>query len=93
MSPYGDQTYEPIHNVPIVIAATGYTTKTGKSYILVFNEALGIPTLYHALINPNQLLHHYTKVQDNLFVNNQCTLRALKVIWSLAYKAKAHAYS
>ena len=27
VSPYGDQEYEPIHNVLIVTAATGYTSK------------------------------------------------------------------
>ena len=34
---------------------------------MVFNEALSIPSLYHSLINPNELQHHHTKVQDNLF--------------------------
>ena len=34
---------------------------------MVFNEALSIPTLDHLLINPNQLQHHHTKVQYNVF--------------------------
>ena len=45
--------------------ATGYTSSAGKSYILIFNEALYMPTLDHSLINPNQLRHYQTTVQDN----------------------------
>ena len=33
---------------------------------MVFNESLSIPTLDNLLINPNQLRHHHTKVQDKL---------------------------
>ena len=34
---------------------------------MIFNEALSIPTLYHSLINPNQLGNDHTKVQDKPF--------------------------
>ena len=37
--PYSD-TYQPIVDIPIVQAATGYTTPDGSQYILVFNEAI-----------------------------------------------------
>ena len=67
VSPYDDQEYETLHNVPIVTAVTGYNLKNRRSYIMVFNEALSIPTLDHLLINPNQLQHHHTKVQYNVF--------------------------
>ena len=59
--PYSDE-YEPVKNVPVVQAATGYTSSNGRSYIIVFNEAL---SLDHSLINPNQLRHFHTTVQDN----------------------------
>ena len=67
VSPYYDQEYETIHNITIVTAATGYTLKNGRIYILVFNEALIIPTLDHSLISPKKLQHHHTRVQDNQF--------------------------
>ena len=48
VQPYSDQ-YQPISNVPIVTAATGYTSATGLNYILVIPEALYMPTLSHSL--------------------------------------------
>ena len=64
--PYTDS-YEPIKDVPVVQGATGYTNpKTGQSYILVFNEALWMGDhMDHSLLNPNQLRHYGTIVQDN----------------------------
>jgi hypothetical protein len=64
VQPYSDD-YAPVKNVPIVTAATGYTSSTGLNYILVFPEALYLPNLNHSLFNPNQLRHFGTKVQDN----------------------------
>ena len=64
VSPYSDA-YESVKNVPVVQAATGYTSITGKEYILIFNEALYIPSLDHSLVNPNQLRHYQTIVKDN----------------------------
>jgi hypothetical protein len=64
VQPYSDQ-YEPVKNVPIVTAATGYTSAAGFNYILVFPEALYMPSLGHSLCNPNQLRHFGTNVQDN----------------------------
>jgi hypothetical protein len=64
VQPYSDE-YEPIPDVPIVTAATGFTSKNGMAYILVFPEALYMPNLDHSLFNPNQLRHFGTVVQDN----------------------------
>jgi hypothetical protein len=64
VQPYSDE-YEPIPDVPIVTAATGFTSKNGMNYILVFPEALYMPNLDHSLFNPNQLRHFGTVVQDN----------------------------
>ena len=58
--------YEPVKGVPIVCAATAWQSpNTGQVYILGFNEALYMPNLNHSLLNPNQLRHHGTVVQDN----------------------------
>jgi len=56
-----------IPNVPIVHAATAWqSNETGQTYILVFHEALWMGhSLEHSLINPNQLQHYGTKVQDD----------------------------
>jgi hypothetical protein len=64
VQPYSDD-YDPVKNVPIITAATGYTSASGLNYILVFPEAIYMPTLGHSLCNPNQLRHFGTKVQDN----------------------------
>jgi hypothetical protein len=64
VQPYSDD-YAPVKNVPIVTAATGYTSATGLNYILIFPEALYLPTLGHSLFNPNQLRQFGTIVQDN----------------------------
>ena len=52
-------------DVAIVSAATGFTSASGKQYILIFHECLYMPELSHTLINPNQLRHCHTQVQDN----------------------------
>ena len=64
VAPFSD-TYEPMKDVAIVSAATGFTATTGRQYILVFHECLYMPELSHTLINPNQLRHFHTQVQDN----------------------------
>jgi len=64
VSPYTDA-YEPMKNIRIVQAATGYTSPNGRDYILVVNEALHMPDLPHSLLNPNQLRHYGIIVQDN----------------------------
>ena len=61
VSPYSSE-YESIKDVPIVTAATGYTSATGDNYILILNEALWMPKLDHSLLNPNQLRHHGIEV-------------------------------
>jgi hypothetical protein len=66
VSPYRDD-YDAIQNVPIVHAATAWQSKeTGQTYILVMNECIWMgDTMSHTLINPNQLRHFGTQVQDN----------------------------
>ena len=64
VAPFSD-TYEPMTNIPIITAATGFTSTTRRQYILVFNGALYIKDMDHTLIIPNQLRHFDTEVQDN----------------------------
>ena len=64
VAPFSD-TYEPMEIFDIVWAATGFTSVTGRQYILVFHEALYMLELYYTLINPYQLRHFHTQVQDN----------------------------
>ncbi len=66
VSPYRND-YDSIPNVQIVHAATAWQSNdSGQTFILVFREALWMgPSLEHSLINPNQLRHHGTRVQDN----------------------------
>ena len=64
VAPFSDK-YTPMKDVPIVSAATGYTSANGRNYILVFNEALYIKEMEHTLINPNQCRHFGAEVQDN----------------------------
>ena len=53
-------TCEPMKDVTIVYAATGFTSTTGRQYILVFRECLYMPKLSHTLINPNQRFYFQT---------------------------------
>ena len=66
VTPYRDD-YEPVTNIPIVKAATAWQSPhTGQVYILIFNEALWMgDTMETTLLNPNQLRHFGTKVQDD----------------------------
>ena len=66
VSPYTD-TYESIESVPIVTAATAWTSpNTGETIILVFNEGLWMADrMSSSLINPNQLRNYGVVVQDN----------------------------
>ena len=70
--PYDSNNYQPIHNVPIVTAATAYDDpNTGTTYILVLNECLyyGMK-LEHSLFNPNQLRQFGVDVWDNAYDPN-----------------------
>ena len=58
-------TYDPMKDVDIVLAATGFIPVTGQQYVIVFHEALYIPELDNILINPNQLRQFHTQVQYN----------------------------
>ena len=62
--PYSDE-YEAKKSIPVVCAATGYTSSNGIRYILKFNEALWMPDMEHSLMNPNQLRDYGVDVQDN----------------------------
>ena len=62
--PYSDE-YDAMTDIPIVQAATGYTSQDGQQYILVFNEAIYMPKMDHSLMNPNQLRHFGIEVEDN----------------------------
>ena len=66
VAPYRDD-YQPVTNIPIVSAATAWQSPyTGQVYILIFHEALWMgDTMSSTLINPNQLRHFGTKVQDD----------------------------
>ena len=66
VSPYRDD-YESALNVQIVHAATAWQSPhTGQTYVLVLHEALWMGDhMAHSLINPNQLRHYGTKVQDD----------------------------
>ena len=55
----------PMKDILIVSAATGFTSENGRNYILVFHEALYMPDMRHALINPNQCQQFGSKVQHN----------------------------
>ena len=66
ITPFYD-TYEPMKNITIITAATGFTSTTGRQYILVFNESLYIKGMDHTLINTKQLQHFDTEVQDNRY--------------------------
>ena len=59
--------YTPMRDVPIISAATGYTSANGMNYIIVFNEALYMGDMNHLLINTNQCRHFGAEVQDNLY--------------------------
>ena len=65
VSPYSSD-YSPVTGVPVVKAATVWQSEiTGQEFLLVFNQALYMPSLSHSLINPNQLRAFGTTVQDN----------------------------
>lgn len=70
---YNDD-YDPLPDVPVVKAATGFTSRNGRNYILVLNEALWMPNLDHSLINPNQLRDYGVQVQDNPYDMDPMTI-------------------
>ena len=72
--PYSDD-YEARTDIPIVQAATGYTTSNGSRYILIFNEALWMPELHNSLMNPNQLRDFGIEVQDNPYSSEPMVIR------------------
>ena len=77
VSPYSDA-YEAIHSVPIVSAATAWTSpRTTETYILVFHEGLWMgETMDHSLVNPNQMRAYGVTVQENPFSTSPLYLQA-----------------
>ena len=64
VGPFSDK-YTPMKDVPIVSAATGYTSANSRNYILVFDGALYIKELQHTLINLNKCRNLGAEIQDN----------------------------
>ena len=64
VAPFSEK-YTPMKDIPIVSAATGFTSENGRNYILVFHEALYMPGRRHTLINPNQFQQFGEKLKDN----------------------------
>ena len=63
-----------MNDVAIVSAATGFTSASGKQCILIFHECLYMPELSHTLINPNQLRHCHTQVQENPYAKEPMSI-------------------
>ena len=63
---YNDD-YDPIDNIPIAAGTTAYDDPyDGNTYILVIHEGLYFgEKMRHSLLNPNQLRHYGTVVDDN----------------------------
>ena len=81
--PYSED-YKPVQGVPIVTAGTAWQSPfTGQTYILVFNEALHMPSLPNTLINPNQLRYFGTWVQDNPVLDSPLHLRTEDASFSM----------
>ena len=83
-----DEKYQPHNDVPVVKAATGYTSKDGRNYILILNEALWMPDLGHTLINPNQLRAHGVEVQDNPYTSEPMLIRTWDEEFSACLQSK-----
>ena len=69
-APFSDN-HMPMKDVPILSAATGYTSANSWNCILVFIEALYIKYMQHTLINANQCRHFGVEVQDNPYDSNK----------------------
>ena len=70
--PYSDD-YKIVKNVPVTQATTGYFSANGRNHVIIMNEELYMANLKHLLINPNQLRHYQTIVNDGSYDE--------KVIW------------
>ena len=66
VSSYYDE-YEQVKGVPVVHAATSYTTNTGDNFILTHNKVVWMHNQGHRLINKNHICHNVVEVQDNPF--------------------------
>ena len=67
-------TYEPMKDDAILSAATGFTSTTGRKYIIVFHECFYMPKLSHTLIKPNQLRQFQTQVQENPYATDSMSI-------------------
>ena len=68
VSAYSD-TLDTLKSVPVVCGATAWThPDTSEVFILVFHEGLDMRDIMSdSLLNPNQLHHFGTRVQDNAY--------------------------
>lgn len=65
VSPICKTAFDAIQDIPIATVATAYhCPTTGKTYILVINEAFFGDKMAHTLLCPNQLQHNGLKVDD-----------------------------
>ena len=66
VSPFCEDEFDSIQDVPIATVATAYDChETGKTYVLVINEALYLgDKMAHTLICPNQLRFNGLRVDD-----------------------------
>jgi hypothetical protein len=75
VSPY-TESYDAIKNVPIVTAATSWTSPhSGQVYVLILNEGLWMGDhLDGTLVNQNQCRFHGIEVQDNPFSDSPLSM-------------------
>ena len=98
VTPY-DSCYEPAKGIPIVHAATAWQSQhTGQTYILVLNESLWMPQLPNALVNPNQLRHFGTEVQDNPYSGSPLFIKTEDSSFGMEFESQgttifAHTFS
>ena len=74
--------YQPVTGVSIITAATAYTAPSGRTYILIINEALWMPDLPHSLFNPNQFRHYGTTVQDNPYCDEPMVIADVEGVFT-----------
>ena len=81
VSPYPDE-YEEIKNVPVVLAATAWTSlELSETFIIILHEGLWMNnTMEHTFDNPNQLRHFGVTVQDNPYSSSPLYINLRKVI-------------
>ena len=89
VSPYRED-YEAIQNVPIVTAATAWQSPhTGQVYVLVLHESLWMgDDMIDTLVNPNQMRHFGTVVQDDPTSSSPLHIRTSDASFSMPLQIK-----